>query len=217
MTNPSTNPFPKRRNLAIFSFFALLIAGCDNSSEPAPAAVEVADTAPAEAAASNWTPAGQGALNGEWQAYGADTGSTKYTGLDQINADNVGDLEVVWRRPALDQYYVDLNPRQRYSTSWNGAPIIYNGVAYITNGVGLVEAFDPGSGETIWVQEPVGGVEGLPGAPTRGAAYWSDDSEERIFVQRGTHLYALDPQTGEPSPGFGEDGRVDLQLMPAPD
>ena len=29
--------------------------------------------------------AGQGARDGEWQAYGGDTGSTKYTALDGIN------------------------------------------------------------------------------------------------------------------------------------
>ena len=48
--------------------------------------------------------AGQGARDGEWQAFGGDEGSTKYTALDGINIDNVADLEVVWRRPALDQY-----------------------------------------------------------------------------------------------------------------
>jgi glucose dehydrogenase len=157
----------------------------------------------------------QGAVDGGWDAYGADTGSTKYTGLDQINAANVNDLEIVWRRPALDQYYFDLNPQQRFSSTWNAAPLVKNGVAYITNGVGLVEAFDPGTGTTLWVQEPVGGAEGIAGAPTRGAAYWSDADDERIFVQRGTYLYALNASTGATYPDFGVDGRADLQLMPA--
>lgn len=156
-----------------------------------------------------------GAQDGGWDAYGADNGATKYTGLDQIDASNVNQLEIAWRRPALDQYYVDLNPNQRYSTAWNSAPLIKNGVAYVTNGIGLVESFDPVSGETLWVQQPVGGVEGLPGAVTRGAAYWSEGDDERILVQRGTYLYALDAKTGAMIPSFGEDGRADLQLMPA--
>ena len=156
----------------------------------------------------------RGAQDGGWQAFGADTGSTKYTPLDQIDADNVNDLEIVWRRPALDQSFVDINPNQRYSASWNAAPLVVDGVAYITNGVGLVEAFDPGTGETIWVQEPPGGAEGLPGANTRGAAYWTDGDDKRIIAQRGTYLYALNAETGETYPDFGANGRANLQLTP---
>jgi len=158
--------------------------------------------------------AGQGARDGEWQAYGGDTGSTKYTPLDGINVENVEDLEIVWRRPGLDQQYLDINPTQRYTSNWNAAPLIINGVGYVTNGVGLVEAFHPGTGETLWVQEPPGGAEGLPGASTRGVAYWSEGDEQRLFVQRGTFLYALNPEDGKTFDDFGVDGRVDLQLFP---
>jgi len=166
-----------------------------------------------------WASAGQaqhGTTPGDWDAYGADNGATKYTGLDQINASNVGDLQIVWRRPALDSAYLDLNPGQRYTSNWNGTPLVKNGIAYISNGVGLVEAFNPGTGETFWTQEPPGGVDGLPGASTRGPAYWSDGNDSaRILVQRGTWLYALDAQTGAAIEDFGESGRVDLQLIPA--
>ena len=158
--------------------------------------------------------AGQGARDGEWQAYGGDTGSTKYTALDGINVENVADLEVVWRRPGLDQQYLDINPTQRYTSNWNAAPLIINGVGYVTNGVCLVEAFHPGTGETLWVQEPPGGAEGLPGASTRGVAYWREGDEQRLFVQRGTFLYALNPEDGKTFDDFGVDGRVDLQLFP---
>ena len=78
----------------------------------------------------------------------------------------------------------------------------------------MVEAFHPGTGETLWVQEPPGGAEGLPGASTRGVAYWSEGDEQRLFVQRGTFLYALDPADGKTFDDFGVDGRVDLQLFP---
>ncbi len=39
----------------------------------------------------------QGTQGGEWRVYGGDTGSTKYSPLDQINAENVSELEIVWR------------------------------------------------------------------------------------------------------------------------
>jgi len=64
------------------------------------------------------------------------------------------------------------------------------------------------------VQEPPGGAEGLPGASTRGVAYWSEGDEQRLFVQRGTFLYALNPEDGKTFDDFGVDGRVDLQLFP---
>jgi len=155
-----------------------------------------------------------GSSTGNWDAYGADNGSTKYTPLEQINADNVDTLQIAWRRPALDTYYRQLNPEQRFTSNWNGTPVIKNGVAFITNGVGLVEAFDAGSGETIWVQEPPGGVEGLPGASTRGPAFWTDGQDSLIFVQRGTYLYALDAETGAADADFGVNGRVSLQSIP---
>ena len=152
---------------------------------------------------------------GDWPVYAATNGSTKYTSLDQIDASNVNQLQVAWRRPALDEYYLQMNPDQNYSSNYVTAPIILNGIGYIPNGVGLVEAFDPATGATIWVQEPFGGAEDLPGAVTRGVAYWSDGSADaRILVQRNNSLYALNAETGAPIRDFGVDGRVDLQYMP---
>lgn len=155
-----------------------------------------------------------GGDDGQWQAYGADNGSTKYTALAQINASNVNRLQIAWRRPALDQQLVELNPNQRFSSNYVAAPIMVDGIAYIPNGVGLVEAFNPGTGETLWVQQPPGGVDGLPGAPTRGVAIWKGQEDVRVFVQRGTFLYALNAKTGDTYSDFGIEGKVNLQLMP---
>ena len=38
-----------------------------------------------------------GAKNGEWSTYGGDLASTRYSPLDQINADNFNKLQVAWR------------------------------------------------------------------------------------------------------------------------
>ena len=43
-----------------------------------------------------------GATNGEWRSYGGDTGSTKYSPLDQIDATNFGELRLAWRWRSLD-------------------------------------------------------------------------------------------------------------------
>ena len=159
-----------------------------------------------------------GTQDGNWQAYGGDIGNTKYSPLADIDASNVADLEIAWRRPALDPYYASLNPNQRFSSNYVAAPVVIDGIAFIPNAVGLVEAFDAATGATVWVQDPVGGAEGLPGAPTRGISYWQDPEgivAPRVIVQRGSYLYALDAETGGAIDSFGNQGRVDLQLMPA--
>src|SRR3990172_1662511 len=38
-----------------------------------------------------------GTKAGEWRFYGGDSGSTKYSPLDQINRNKVKDLQIVWR------------------------------------------------------------------------------------------------------------------------
>ena len=43
--------------------------------------------------------------NGEWHAYSGTNASLKYSPLDQINASNVNQLQIVWRRPMVDPAY----------------------------------------------------------------------------------------------------------------
>ena len=38
-----------------------------------------------------------GAKNGEWTTYGGDLANTRYSPLNQINADNFSTLEIAWR------------------------------------------------------------------------------------------------------------------------
>ncbi len=145
-----------------------------------------------------------------WTHYAGDT-FQRYSALDQIDAGNVRSLEVVWRRPGLDPVftrdYPDLQPNNYHKTT----PILVDGVMYASNAVGLVEAWDPATGRTIWRQPPRSSEE-VGGQSTRGVEYWSDGRDRRIISVRGEYLYALDAITGEPSRGFGigESGRVYL-------
>ncbi len=68
-----------------------------------------------------------GAKKGEWPAYGGDTGHTRYSPLDQINADNFSKLTVAWR------FKTDhLGPRPEYQ--YETTPLMVNGVLYATGG-----------------------------------------------------------------------------------
>ena len=153
----------------------------------------------------------QGAMDGEWHVLGADNGATKYSPLDQIDASNVDQLRIAWSRPTVDQSILDVVPDLGYGNANRATPLMIDGVLYAPNAVGLVEAWNPATGETIWVQRPDEETPaGYRGAGHRGIAYWADGNERRLIAHRGEWLYALDPATGEKIPSFGDNGRVSL-------
>jgi quinoprotein glucose dehydrogenase len=155
----------------------------------------------------------QGAQRGEWTRYSGDPGSTKYAPLDQINKTNVSRLRVAWRRPSVDASLSSRVAGFAASNNFRSTPLMIDGVLYGSNGVGLIEAFHPGTGKTLWVQEPFASDpgQGLRGDSARGVAYWNERDERRLFAVRGEYLVALDPRSGKPAADFGENGRVNLR------
>ena len=162
----------------------------------------------------------QGAADGQWTSYGADSGNTKYSPLDQINRDNVQRLQVAWEWTSVDQALRDSNPviaeRGSFrSYAYEVTPLMVNGVLYTTTSLGQIAAIDPVSGQTLWSHDPVLYLDGRPavhGFITRGLAYWSDGEQERIFYVAGrANLIAIDPNTRRPDPQFGRAGIVDLK------
>jgi quinoprotein glucose dehydrogenase len=152
-----------------------------------------------------------GAADGEWRAYSGDAGATKYSPLAQINKANVASLRIAWRRPALDAAVLAQAPQMRAGRTFRSTPLMIDGVLYAPNGVGFVEAFDPGTGRTLWVEPPLeAGPTGYRGASTRGIGYWRNGNDERLLVQHTEYLLALDLKTGKPIPAFGNDGRIYL-------
>jgi quinoprotein glucose dehydrogenase len=152
--------------------------------------------------------------SGEWRHYAADGGSTRYSPLDRITPSNVGQLRVAWRRPQVDPALAAANPTARASNRYTATPIMTGGTLFLPDGFGLVEALDPASGRTKWVQEPlVAGVQGLmSGGAHWGVSVWGRGAEARIFTTRGPYLFALDAATGRPVTTFGDGGKVDLNV-----
>jgi quinoprotein glucose dehydrogenase len=155
----------------------------------------------------------RGTRDGEWRSHSADPGSTKYAPLDQITRDNVSRLRIAWRRPGVDRSLSSRMPDRSSAGDFRSTPLMIRGVVYATNSIGLVEAFDPGNGSTVWVQQPFDDEpqQGLSGDSTRGVAYWTDGTIERLFLIRGEFLIALDIATGRPVTSWGEGGRVNLK------
>ena len=150
-----------------------------------------------------------GAKNGEWPSYGGDTGSTRYSPLDQISAANFSKLEVAWRFKTDN-----LGPKPE--ANLEATPLMVKGVLYSVAGTRRsVIALNAGTGELLWVH---GEDEGARGAAAprqlsgRGLSYWTDGREERIiYVTAGYRMIALNAKTGVPISSFGVNGVVDLK------
>ena len=154
-------------------------------------------------------PAQEGAQNGEWPTYGGDLAGTRYSPLDQINAENFNDLEVAWRLKT-DNF----GPRPEYNLE--STPLMVGGVIYTTAGTRrAVVAADAATGELLWMHRLDEGERG-EAAPRRlsgrGLAYWDDGGSGRIiYVTPGYQLIALDAVTGQRVTSFGTGGIVDLK------
>lgn len=86
-----------------------------------------------------------GTQNGEWQTYGGDLRSTRYSPLDQVTAANFDRLEVAWR------FKTDaLGPRPEFN--FQATPLMVDGVLYMTAGSRRdAVALDASNGEMLWM------------------------------------------------------------------
>ena len=157
----------------------------------------------------------RGTQDGEWPNYAGDREGMKYSPLDQITRDNVGDLEVAWRWPTADQELQASNPAWR-GGRYEDTPLMIDGLLYTVTPLGLVAALDPATGETQWVHDPKAYTAGRPanvGFLHRGLAYWTDGTEQRLLLgTNDARLVSIDLRTGEPDPDFGVDGSVDIMV-----
>jgi quinoprotein glucose dehydrogenase len=169
-----------------------------------------------------------GAPEGQWPAFGGDSGSTRYTALDLIDRDNVAQLQVAWRWQSVDGRFELEQLRAEYPAlgipndvdnisinNFKAAPLMVDGVLYVTTPLYQAAAIDAGTGQTLWVHDPRSYASGIPtmrlGFSSRGLAYWSDATRASVIWGTGdAWLVQVDARTGEPVIGFGENGRVDL-------
>ncbi len=120
------------------------------------------------------------AAAGEWRTYGADLANTRYSALDQINAENFGKLEVAWR------FKTDgLGPRPEFNLQTT--PLMVGGRLFATAGTRRAAiALDAGTGELLWMHslnEGKRGEEAPRQLSGRGLAYWTDGKEERDHLR----------------------------------
>jgi quinohemoprotein ethanol dehydrogenase len=127
------------------------------------------------------------ALSGEqWLTYGRDYAETRFSPLDQINADNVHRLGVAW--------YYDTNTIRGLEAT----PLVADGVLYASTDWSNVFALDARTGKQLWRWDSQANRERASRAccdvVNRGVALY----EGKVFVGViDGRLVALDARTGE--------------------
>ncbi|HWX89518.1 MAG TPA: PQQ-binding-like beta-propeller repeat protein [Rhizomicrobium sp.] len=130
----------------------------------------------------------------DWPLYGGE-GGRRFSTLTQITRANVARLQQAWRFDMAEAG----DPQTH--------PLAIGGVVYAYTPSLDTIALDGASGRLRWRFHS--GVKA--GGPQRGLAWWRHGRERRLFAAAGSYLYALDPATGQPLPGFGDGGRIDLR------
>lgn len=137
-----------------------------------------------------------------WSVYRGDVANTAYSGLDQINKENVSQLQVAWT------YHTGDAETGNHSTIQCN-PIVANGIMYVTSPKLKLIALDPATGKEIWKFDPFNGTQSS--GVNRGVTYWESGSDKRIYFSAGPYLYSLNAMDGKLSADFGVEGKIDLR------
>ena len=144
-----------------------------------------------------------------WRNFGGELSAQRYAPLDQINAENVGNLEIAWRWKAEN-----FGPTAEIRNV--SMPIMHDGKVFIGAGATRnVVAIDAETGQTLWMWRPNEGERFTQAARKdsgKGVSYYAgaDGRRRVITVTPGYYLVSLNAETGVPDAEFGAGGWVDL-------
>ena len=162
---------------------------------------------------SMWTLPTPEGVDRQWYTVAGDSYSSRYSPLDQIDADNVAGLALAWTWVVDDS---EVAGGVRAGRPFRAAPLMVGGTLYVSTPLNRVVALDPGSGAMRWAYDPRAYELPPPykGLSSRGVAFWEDPNggrDQRIVAATGgLQLVALDAKTGNPVEDFGDNGIVDL-------
>ncbi len=107
---------------------------------------------------------------GDWPHYARDLAATKYSPLDQIDASNVGDLEIAWQWESADSDLPARFPGTEVNPNYQVTPIKIGNRLYAATNMGQAVALDPSTGEQLWRYDPY--AVGLRDEPTGRGGIW---------------------------------------------
>ena len=154
--------------------------------------------------------------DGEWRSYAGDVGGKKYSPLDQIDAGNFADLELVWEWMSVDHRVSRTTPgggewsapldaivealvaetpdlyrtgHLPNPTGFQATPLMVGGVLYFNTPLSQGVAVDAKTGETLWVFNPKSYEEGtttMTGTWRQRGVAYWTDGEEDERIFWGT-------------------------------
>jgi len=131
-----------------------------------------------------------------WTRSHGDGYSSKYSTLDQITKDNVAKLELAWT--------LSTESFGEWKTNVESNPIVANGLIFFPTAQNYIVAADVKTGLIKWAYK----CDSVPAR--RGLVWWEGvNGDSRIFFPTTAgKLIALQAESGDPVPSFGEDGKV---------
>ncbi|NNE37787.1 MAG: PQQ-binding-like beta-propeller repeat protein, partial [Gammaproteobacteria bacterium] len=120
----------------------------------------------------------------DWLMFSRTFDSQRFSPLDQINTDNVGQLKLVWSRGMYP------------GTRQENIPLVHDGVMFVANPGGIVQAIDATNGDLIWefVREMPMDVEDYIGIErTRTMSLYKD---KLLYATPDGYVLALGTDSG---------------------
>src|SRR5439155_4802295 len=112
---------------------------------------------------------------GDWLMIRRDYFASDYSPLNQITKDNVKNLELVYRHPMNE------------GGTNQPAPIVHNGIIYLANTGGIMQALDGLTGKVIWENHLGSNIA------MRGISIYQD----KLYLASGNKVIALDARNGK--------------------
>jgi len=146
----------------------------------------------------------------DWPSYGNTAGGSRYSPIDQINAENVANLEVAWMH------------RTGKGGAFKATPLQVGELLYVCTGGNVIIALDAESGDLRWQFDPLIDPEHLESVRyfttgCRGVSYYEappdypGECRQRILTATtDARLIAVDAISGARCSQFGEQGEVNL-------
>src|SRR3989441_5787050 len=123
---------------------------------------------------------------GDWLNWRRTDNAWGYSPLDQINRQNATQLQLAWSW-AMDD------------TGANEAtPLVYDGIMYLPNPRGVIQALDAATGDLIWQYRPAAAKAAEGSDASRGIQRNIATFGDKIFATTGdAHIIAVDARTGK--------------------
>ena len=145
------------------------------------AVVAVLLAPPAHAQIADYTPVTDAMLLDpdpeDWLMFSRTYDAQRFSPLDQIHAENVGNLALAWTRGMPDG-------------ATETIPVVYDGVMYVITPAATVQALDAANGDLIWEYER----PGARSTRSKGLAIYEDMI---LYTAPDSHVVAIDARTGE--------------------